>query len=51
MCLNNTLAFTHCAFNLLNECLPLGDHARVQVMTWIKYSVSSPKLNASQRSS
>lgn len=51
MCLNNTLAFTCCAFNLVNKRLPLGAHPRVQAVTWIKYSVSSAKLNASQRSS
>lgn len=51
MCLSNTFVFACCAFNLVNKCLPLGMHPRVQAMTWIKYFVSSAKLNASQRSS
>lgn len=51
MCLNDTLAFACCAFNLVNKYLPLGMHPRVQAMTWIKYFVSSAKLNASLRSS
>lgn len=51
MCLNNTLAFTCCAFNLVNKCLPLGVHPRVLARKCIKYSVSSAELNASQRSS
>lgn len=33
ICLNTTQAFTCCAFNLVNKCLPLGTHPRVFAMT------------------
>ena len=36
MGLNKTLAFTCCAFNFVNKCLPLGAHPRGQAMMWIK---------------
>ena len=51
MGLNKTLAFTCCAFNFVNKCLPLGVHPRGQAMMWTKQSVSTTQLNASQRSS
>ena len=47
MGLNKTLAFTCCAFNFVNKCLPLGAHPRGQAMMWIKQSVSTMQLNAS----
>ena len=51
MDLNKTLAFTCCALNFVNKCLPLGAHPRGQAMMWLKQSVSTTQLNASQRSS
>lgn len=33
ICLNTTQAFTCCAFNLVNKCLPLGTHPRVFAVT------------------